>query len=37
MLAKLEALMDSYLKNSEVVLFFRVFSGYELRDLFEEK
>ena len=37
MLAKLEALMDSYVKNSEVEMFFRVFSGNELRDLFEEK
>ena len=37
MLGKLEALMDSYVKNSEAVMFFRVFSGYELRDFFEEK
>ena len=37
MLAKLEALMDSYVKNSEVVMFFSVFSGNELRDFFEEK
>ena len=37
MLAKLEDLMDSYAKNSEVEMFFRVFSGNELRDLFEEK
>ena len=37
MLAKLEALMDLYVKNSEVELFFRVFSGNELRDFFEEK
>ena len=37
MLAQLEALMDSYVKNSEVVMFLRVFSGNELRDLFEEK
>ena len=37
MLAKLEALMDSYVKNSEVEMFFRVFSGNELRDFFEEK
>ena len=32
MLAKLEALMDSYVKNSEVEMFFGVFSGNELRD-----
>ena len=37
MLAKLEALMDSYVKNSEVEMFFRVFSGNELEDFFEEK
>ena len=37
MLAKLEALMDSYVKNSEVVMLFRVFLGNELRDFFEEK
>ena len=37
MLAKLEALMDSYVKNSEVVMFFRVFSGNELRNPFEKK
>ena len=37
MLAKLEALMDSYVKNSEAEMFFRVFSGNELRDFFEEK
>ena len=37
MLAKLEALMDSYVKNSGVLMFFRVFSGNELRDFFEEK
>ena len=37
MLAKLEALMDLYVKNSEVEQFFRVFSGNELRDFFEEK
>ena len=36
MLAKLEALMDSYVKDSEVVMFFRVFSGNELREFFEE-
>ena len=29
--------MDSYVKNSEVVMFFRVFLRYELRDFFEEK
>ena len=29
--------MDSYVKNSEVEMFFRVFSGNELRDFFEEK
>ena len=32
-----KALMDSYVKNSEVVMFFRVFSESELRDFFEEK
>ena len=37
MLAKLEVLMDSYVKNCEVVMFFRVFSANELRDFFEEK
>ena len=37
MLAKLEVLMDSYVKNSEVVMFFKVFSGNELRDFFEEE
>ena len=37
MLAKLEALMDSYVKNSEVEMFFSVFSGNELGDFFEEK
>ena len=37
MLAKLEALIDPYVKNSEVEMFFRVFSGKELRDFFEEK
>ena len=37
MVAKLEALMDSYVKNSEVVMFFSVFPGNELRDFFEEK
>ena len=37
MLAKLGALMDSYVKNSEVVMLFRVFLGNELRDFFEEK
>ena len=37
MLAKLEALMDSYVKNSEVVMLFRDFSGNELRDFFEKK
>ena len=37
MLAKLEALMDSYLKNSERVMFFWVFSENELRDFYEEK
>ena len=37
MLAKLEALMDSYVKNSEAEMFFRVFSGNELRYFFEEK
>ena len=37
MLAKLEALMGSYVKNSEVAMFFRVFTGNKLRDFFEEK
>ena len=37
MLVKLKALMDSYVKNSEEEMFFRVFSGNEHRDLFEEK
>ena len=37
MLAKLEALMDSYVNNSEVVMFFRVFWGNELSDFFKEK
>ena len=37
MLAKLKALMASYVKNSEVVMLFRVFLGNELRDFFEEK
>ena len=37
MLAKLEALMYSYVKNSEVTMFFRVFTGNELREFFEEK
>ena len=37
MLEKSQALMDSYVKNSEVVIPFRVFSGNELRDFFEEK
>ena len=34
MLAKLEALMDSYVKNSKVEMYFSVFSGNELRDFF---
>ena len=37
MLAKLKALMASYVKNSEVVMLFRVFLGNELKDFFEEK
>ena len=37
MLAKLEAVMDLYVKNSGIEIFFRVFSGNELRDFFEEK
>ena len=37
MLAKLEALKGSYVKNSEVAMFFRVFTGNKLRDFFEEK
>ena len=37
MLAKLEALMDSYVKSSEEEMFFRIFSGNELRDFSEEK
>ena len=32
MLAKPEALMDSYIKNSEVIILFRVFSGNELKN-----
>ena len=34
MQAKLEALMDSHVKNAEVEMFFSVFSG---NDFFEEK
>ena len=37
MLAKPQALMDSHVKNSEVVLLFRVLSGNELKDAFEEQ
>ena len=37
MLAKLEALMDSYINNSEVVIFFRVFTGSEVGDFLEKK
>ena len=37
MLENLQALMDWYVKNPEVEKFFRVFSGNELRDFFEEK
>ena len=37
MLVKLKALMDSYVKNSEEEMFFRVFSENEHRDLFQEK
>ena len=37
MLANLEALMNSYVKNSEVVMLCRDFSGKELRDFFEKK
>ena len=37
MLAKSEALMELHVKNSDVEMFFRVFSGKELRDFFEEK
>ena len=37
MLAKSKALIDSYVKNSEVVMFFRVLSGNGLKDFFEEK
>ena len=37
MLVKPQALMDSYVKNSEIVMPFKVFSGNELRDFFEEK
>ena len=34
--SKLEALMDPYVRNSEVEMFLRVFSGNELKDFFEE-
>ena len=37
MLAKLETLMDSYVKKSAVEMFFRVFSENDFRDIFEEK
>ena len=37
MLAKLESLLDSYVKNAEVVMFFKVLSGNEFMDFFEEK
>ena len=37
MLAKPQDLMDSHVKNSEVVLLFRVLSGNELKDAFEEQ
>ena len=37
MLGKLEALIDSYVNNSEVVTFFRVFSGNEFSDFFLDK
>ena len=33
----LETLIDSYVKNPGAVMFFRVLSGNELRDFFEEK
>ena len=33
----LETLIDLYVKNPGVVMFFRVLSGNELRDFFEEK
>ena len=37
MLVKPQALLDLYVKYSELVMLFRVFSGNKLRDLFEEK
>ena len=37
MLAKSQVLIESNVKNSEVVMFFRVFSEDELRQSFEEK
>ena len=37
MLAKSQVLIESYVKNSEVVMLFRVFSEDELRQSFEEK
>ena len=37
MLAKPQALMDLHVKNSEVIMSFRVSSGNELQDFFEEK
>ena len=37
MLVKPQALMDSYVKNSEIVVLFKVFSGNELKHFFEEK
>ena len=37
MQAKLVALMDSYVKNSEVEMFYSVFSENELGDFFKEK
>ena len=37
MLEKSQVLIESYVKNSEVVMLFRVFSEDELRKSFEEK
>lgn len=37
MLAKLQALMDSYVKSSEVVMLFSLISGNGFSDFFQEK
>ena len=37
MLAKPQDLMDSYVKNSEVVMLFKIFAENKPRDFFEEK